>query len=297
MTNTKEYNPEKPWNMQTAGRVCYLTRWKHQKDGDRSLSNYEKTIESSESITPTTPAVLVNTASLSMLACELTDLGLGPATVNRRLYGIRAVLGVAYDAEEIEKIPRYKKMREGSGRTRVITSNEFDLLQHHLENTGRHHIMHLILFLFRTGCRVGEALKIEWRDVDLKNGSVLLRDTKSGKDRHVYYNGMSLSSLRKYSADAPGPFASITTSAFSRAWVDAKNSIGLGADDEFVPHAIRHTFATDAVRSGTPLHIVSRLLGHSSLQMTMRYAHAADEDLRAAVEKLHPQQQQEDKSV
>ncbi len=52
-------------------------------------------------------------------------------------------------------------------------------------------------------------------------------------------------------------------------------------------HDLRHTFATRLVLAGVDLASVSKLLGHSSIQMTMRYAHPTPEVLKSAVSKLN----------
>ena len=51
-------------------------------------------------------------------------------------------------------------------------------------------------------------------------------------------------------------------------------------------HDLRHTMASHAVMSGIPVPVVSRLLGHSNVQMTLRYAHLADKDIEAAAERI-----------
>ena len=51
-------------------------------------------------------------------------------------------------------------------------------------------------------------------------------------------------------------------------------------------HDLRHTFASHAVRLGTPIPVVSRLLGHTSTRMTLRYAHAGDRETEAAAERI-----------
>ena len=52
-------------------------------------------------------------------------------------------------------------------------------------------------------------------------------------------------------------------------------------------HDLRHTFATRLVLAGVDLASVSKLLGHSTIQMTMRYAHPTPEALKSAVSKLN----------
>ena len=51
-------------------------------------------------------------------------------------------------------------------------------------------------------------------------------------------------------------------------------------------HDLRHTHASHAVMNGVPVPVVSRLLGHSNVSMTLRYAHLGDRDIEAAVEKV-----------
>jgi integrase len=49
-------------------------------------------------------------------------------------------------------------------------------------------------------------------------------------------------------------------------------------------HDLRHTYASNAVSNGMPIQMVGRLLGHTQLQTTMRYAHLADDPVRRAAE-------------
>ena len=51
-------------------------------------------------------------------------------------------------------------------------------------------------------------------------------------------------------------------------------------------HDLRHTLASHAVMNGVPVPVVSRLLGHSNVRMTLRYAHLADKDIEAAAERI-----------
>ena len=51
-------------------------------------------------------------------------------------------------------------------------------------------------------------------------------------------------------------------------------------------HDLRHTMASHAVMNGVPVPVVSRMRGHSNVQMTMRYAHLADRDIEATAERI-----------
>jgi integrase len=59
---------------------------------------------------------------------------------------------------------------------------------------------------------------------------------------------------------------------------------GLASLDDVRIHDLRHTYASNAVSSGMPIQMVGRLLGHTQLQTTMRYAHVLDDDLRQALD-------------
>ena len=51
-------------------------------------------------------------------------------------------------------------------------------------------------------------------------------------------------------------------------------------------HDLRHTVASQAALNGVPLPVVARLLGHSNVSMTMRYAHVGDREIEAAAERV-----------
>ena len=68
-----------------------------------------------------------------------------------------------------------------------------------------------------------------------------------------------------------------------KSWRRIRSKAGL---DDLRIHDLRHTFASQAVMSGTPLALVSKLLGHSKITTTMRYAHLADAELANASEDI-----------
>ena len=64
--------------------------------------------------------------------------------------------------------------------------------------------------------------------------------------------------------------------------------MGLAHDKEFVPHALRHTYASRLIAVGVDLYTVQALLGHSSFTETEKHAHLQVDKLREAVKRLTP---------
>ncbi len=83
-----------------------------------------------------------------------------------------------------------------------------------------------------------------------------------------------------------GPFSMLNQVRFRQIWNEAKMEVGLGTDDQVVPHILRHTCASRLVRGGIDIRRVQMWLGHQTLQMTMRYAHLATHDLDSCVKVL-----------
>ena len=71
-----------------------------------------------------------------------------------------------------------------------------------------------------------------------------------------------------------------------RAWNWVRKEMGYGADSEFVLHALRHSCASRLVNAGIDLYVVKEWLGHSSIQITERYAHLNPAKFAHAVEVL-----------
>jgi hypothetical protein len=80
-----------------------------------------------------------------------------------------------------------------------------------------------------------------------------------------------------------GPFTKLSQAQYRAIWNEAKAEVGLGADEQVVPHILRHTCASRLVQGGIDIRRVQMWLGHQTLSMTMRYAHLATNDLDGCV--------------
>ncbi|WP_027188920.1 tyrosine-type recombinase/integrase [Paucidesulfovibrio longus] len=148
-----------------------------------------------------------------------------------------------------------------------------------------------IKFAFFTGFRRVEVFGLRWDNVSMERGCVRLVDTKGGKDSVLPLNSGAMDALReslKLFGPSFSPYAFPGKSGKERkdirtAWDRAKMSAGIAPDFRF--HGLRHNFASHLASSGqVSMLALQRLLTHKSPQMTQRYAHLLDEELRRSVE-------------
>jgi integrase len=145
----------------------------------------------------------------------------------------------------------------------------------------------LRLLIF-TGCRLGEILTLQWDDVDTERGCLRLRDSKSGP-RSVTLGAPALAVLASLPPlegnpyVLPGARAGGHYVALQKAWRRLRAEAGL---EDVRIHDLRHSFASVGAGSGESLLIIGRLLGHSQASTTERYAHLADDPMKAAADRI-----------
>ena len=145
-----------------------------------------------------------------------------------------------------------------------------------------------IRLLMLTGCRRSEILELQWGDVDLERREIRLRDSKTGP-RTVPLNPAAvevLSGLRR----APGnPWVLAgrqpgkRISSLNTPWLRLRVRARLG---DVRLHDLRHSFASRALALGENLPMIARLLGHSDVQTTARYAHLSRDALNASAARI-----------
>jgi len=188
----------------------------------------------------------------------------------------------ANPARAIRRNPRPKP-------TRFLTIVEIQRLRaaldaHRARGSGRQQA-DVIKLLLLTGCRKGELIGLRWAEVD--GDRLFLRHSKSGP-RTVYLSAEAQAIIASQPRIGPFVFASSTDASQHRSselslWRKVRRSADLS---DVRLHDLRHTFASHAVMAGVPLPVVSRLLGHAQLRMTLRYAHVSDRDTEAAAERV-----------
>jgi len=226
----------------------------------------------------------------------MTDKGLSLRTVDYAYAVVRQVFNVMRKqrlfigenpVEQVDK-PKYDNRR-----FRFLTHAEADKLLTALAKRSKDvHDMALLSLL--AGMRWGEINGLAWGDVLFDHGLIILRDTKNTRTRAVHLNERVTSMLR---SRGPGksqervfpPKQGETRNLLSRTFIRTVKKLGFndGVSDSrqrVTFHTLRHTFASWCVQEGVDLFVVKELLGHQSLQMTVRYSHLSADRLKAAVQ-------------
>jgi integrase len=222
--------------------------------------------------------------------------GTTATTANHYLTLVRRMLNLAVQWGLLEKnsASLLQKFKEPPHRERYLTKEELPRFLKALGEMEDRLSMAAIKLLLFTGCRKGEILSLTWENV--QEGRIYLPVTKNGKARSVLLNAKAkevleeLRSKRKEgSPDTDFVFPSRHGAAkghlhdLRKPFDRVCEAAGI---DGLRVHDLRHSFATFAVMSGASLHEVQKLLGHSDIGMTQRYAHMVDESLQRATDNV-----------
>jgi integrase len=207
-----------------------------------------------------------------------------PNTVNKELQLLSRVFSMAVDNELAESNPcrRVRQLKCEWQRDRYLLPEEERQLMARL--TGRYaHLKPIVVIALNTGMRRGEILGLRWDEVDFVRNVLRVRRTKSGKERFLPMNSLIRDMLlerRALDAGAVYVFGGPT----GQPMTDIKNGFRTICQKaeiaNFRFHDLRHTAATRMAEAGVDIRTIAEFLGHATIQMTMRYAHATDDAKR-----------------
>jgi integrase len=214
-----------------------------------------------------------------------TDWKVKPATINRELACLKHMFSLAIKWKMADENPvkEVQLFQEQQIEMRILARDEIDRL---VANASPR-LKPILLIALNTGMRKGEILPLRWHDVDLDNQFFFLKQTKSNKPRKIPMSGFVTDVLRSIKKTGEFVFANPKTgkpiSDLQTGFKAACRKAGI-SDLRF--HDLRHTAATYMIIGGIDLVTVKEILGHATIQMTMRYAHPTPENKRHAVEVL-----------
>ncbi|WP_045214502.1 site-specific integrase, partial [Desulfonatronovibrio magnus] len=216
--------------------------------------------------------------------------GLAPASVNRLLILIKFIfnLAIKWQTPGLKDNPtqNIKKFEENNMRDRYLTLAELSALDNALKVSKSKVLEPIVLLLVLTGARKREVMDAKWEDFDLERKTWRISITKTGKPRTVPLSDKALQVLGgiKKVEGSPYVFANPKTkkpyNCVYYGWDMARKRAGL---EDICMHTLRHSFASFLINGGRSIYEVGKLLGHSQISTTMRYAHLSEQTLAEAV--------------
>lgn len=234
-------------------------------------------------------------AVLKMRAKGLRATGCNSAIRALNAYVHWADAGADIKCSPACKHPKLAELKEPQCVLPTFTDKQIRLLVEWKPKDRFERRLHLILlFLFDTGARIGEVLKLRVSDINLDDLLVKL-DGKGRKQRIVPFSFELRKTIHRYITEFGRRPESLLFATSAETELGRRNvlrdvkilckSLGFTAPRRTL-HATRHTFATGYLRRGGNVFALQRVMGHSELETTKRYAHMTTADLQAAHQRL-----------
>jgi len=209
-----------------------------------------------------------------------------PSTINRDLGCLRHLFNIAkklkyHDGENPVKDVDFFQERQLV--MKILDKEE--VLR--LINVSKDYLKPIIIVALNTGMRRGELFNLRWNDIDFAEHFIFIKKSKSGFMRKIPMNDLVATTLKNIKRESDFVFCSPKTKGLL---TSVRTSFKAACKEAHVPdlrfHDLRHTAATLMIMGGIDLVTVKEILGHSDIQMTMRYAHPTPENKRRAVNVL-----------
>ena len=264
----KDVLPTKP--KQASAQRPQLERWKAEI-GSYALSDI-------------TPALIVQCRD--KLLAESTSRGdiRNPATVVRYMAALSHAFTIAVtEWEWLEDSPmrKVKKPKESKGRVRFLDDDERQRLLAVCQQSSNKQLYLCVILALSSGMRQAELMGLKWPVVNLKDGFLILHETKNGDRRRVPLSGLALALLQEHAK-----VRRLDTNLMFPGNVHKDKPIDLRKPFEtalkaaeitdFHWHDLRHCTASYLAMNGASLAEIAEVLGHKTLSMVKRYAHLSD---------------------
>lgn len=257
----KDVLPTKPKQIKDQG---HQLGWWKEKLGSRLLSD-------------------INTALIVECRDALGETR-SPATVVRYMAALSHAFTIAVNEWQwLEDSPlrKVKKPKESRGRVRFLDDDERARLLSVCKASSNNWLYTCVILALATGMRQGELMGLKWSDVNLKEGYLILHETKNGERRRVPLSGLALSLLHEHEKvkqpDSPLLFPSnkdpLKPIDLRKPW---ETALTLAEINDFHWHDLRHCTASYLAMNGASLAEIAEVLGHKTLQMVKRYAHLSE---------------------
>jgi integrase len=238
----------------------------------------------------------IGVESIERFKARQVEVGAKPKSINNRLSVLRRSLVVAVKWKKLDSLPETQWTKAGPTPFRFLDFHDADQL---LEHAGAWRTM--VLIAMRTGLRRGELLALRWEDINLTAASLQVRRSvwrnvegtpKNNRTRTIPLSNEAVAALREHPTRFVGGYVfgdgrtRLTPGKLRRPLYNACQRARLGRCGW---HVLRHTFASHLAMRGIPLKVIQELLGHATIDMTVRYAHLSPDVKIDAVRQLDSQ--------
>ncbi len=231
-------------------------------------------------------------------ACQ--NKTLAPATVVQCLALARQIINFAIRKGWRNKenpVPKVRFPKLNNQRIRFLSEEEekefFALAKEYDKD-----IYDICLISLYAGLRMGEIFALTKMDINIEERQIVVRDPKGGTDRIVpmHQKLVEVFRSRLTSLEKPTDLLFVDHKGRQKREIGSKfytilKKLGWneGITDrrlKFCAHSFRHTFGSRLIKQGVPIPVVQRLMGHSTVEMTMRYVHVSDKQFHDAIDSL-----------
>lgn len=233
----------------------------------------------------------ITTDSIRKFIAARQGEGAQPGTINRSLALLRRMMNVARIDGKIQVLPHFPSLKENAPRKGFVTHEQFAQLVGALPEKLRP----LILMLYWCGCRIGEARKIEWSQVDLKRRQIVMygEQTKNEQPRILPLPDELIDILQSDSNRTGRVFYQ---GVFRRSWDTACEQAGLGHRTKtasgfpkyegLIVHDLRRSAIRNLREAGVSESVIMAISGHKTQSVFRRYSITSAEDLHKAMQRV-----------
>lgn len=227
-------------------------------------------------------------------------------TVNIELRAYRAVFNKAIVWYMLDKNPwtGIKQFPIAEKERLVFEPEDLQKILDEMEQYNKK-IKNIVLFALYTGARLNECINVQWKDIDLNKRTVIIRNkanfqTKTGKIRtipisdqlHSLFMKMLQSTEGIINLPEPDKYVFVKENGvykYDKVYISRKfkhyiRKVGLPEKYHF--HCLRHTFATNFLKSTSNIYFAKEILGHSTINTTQLYLHTDNDSLLNAINKM-----------
>lgn len=239
-----------------------------------------------------TPLNKISTLQVEQYKAQQAGEGLVATTINSELHVLGKCLRDAQEWLELHKIPKMKMLKVPPLENDFLTEEECEILLPQMQGLW----YDLVYTALKTGLRLGELKGLKWQDIQWENMTLTVKRTwctiaksllspKGNKERTIPLTDdvhtLLLRRRQKEGFVFKGKNGVFNGRRLNYEIAQACKRAGLR---KVTCHILRHSYASHLALKGVPIIVIQKLLGHSDIKVTMRYAHLSKSSVNEAVE-------------